>query len=247
MGSRVGIFGSCVTRDAFEFIPSDFQLAGYISRSSVISCMADPLPQPIITEQELSEASLSPFEQRMVLHDVNKTGLDHLLSTKPDVIVVDLIDERFAVLKVNGSFITDSAAFAKTEARKRLPAGSSKYTIFGSNTLDLWEEAARSFAKKITSGGQPIILHKSYWAYNYLDDADGQMKSLGRDGDAALINKNLEIYHRILENLIPGAIVIEPPEGLRVADAKHKWTVAPFHFLQEYYKYFMEQLQEKIK
>ena len=70
-----------------------------------------------------------------LLADFNKTFFPDLRRLEPDWVVVDLVDERFDVLRTGDSFVTESSAFAG--AGLAAGAGSSLsgfFTIGGSTT-----------------------------------------------------------------------------------------------------------------
>src|SRR5688500_18052555 len=105
-GMKIAIFGSCVTRDLFEDPALRPSLAHYASRSSVISVVAEPVP---LAEDEV--VLDSAYQKRAVLADFNKTFFPELRALAPDWVVVDLVDERFAVLRTGDSYVTESSAF----------------------------------------------------------------------------------------------------------------------------------------
>src|SRR5699024_11175643 len=88
------IYGSCVTRDTFEFLGDDFLLKSYVARQSVISAgtqTSDTLP--------MLDPIASAFQKRMVEGDL-KGNLYETLDTQAsqaDLLVIDLIDERGGV------------------------------------------------------------------------------------------------------------------------------------------------------
>ena len=103
---RIGIFGSCVTRDLFEDPAVRPSLARYTSRSSLISAVA----QPVALDAERVRLD-SSFQRRCVIEDFGKRFLAELASERLDWLVVDLIDERFDVLRTPSSFVTRSSAY----------------------------------------------------------------------------------------------------------------------------------------
>src|SRR5215210_662381 len=103
---RIGIFGSCVTRDLFEHPEVRPALGQYTSRSTLVSVVADPVPiDPEIVRLD------SAFQRRCVLEDFGKTFFEQLAASPPDFLVIDLIDERFELLRTEASWVTRSSAF----------------------------------------------------------------------------------------------------------------------------------------
>ncbi len=89
------IYGSCVSRDIFNLEESrDFKLTDYYARSSMASLCSEAYEN----EEALSRIP-SAFRRRMVACDFSK----EILSAKDkfaaaDVILIDLIDERFDLI-----------------------------------------------------------------------------------------------------------------------------------------------------
>lgn len=83
------IFGSCVSRDAFNYeAASNFKLLAYFSRSSMGSAFC-----PITQEDRYSHSLTSPFQQRMVHADFSKEFRAKLPKLSFDILLVDFIDE----------------------------------------------------------------------------------------------------------------------------------------------------------
>lgn len=71
---KVCIFGSCVSRDIFEYDEQkSFELVGYYARISFAS-----LSSSAMIEQEVLDNIQSPFQKRMVLQDMNKSFIDRI-------------------------------------------------------------------------------------------------------------------------------------------------------------------------
>lgn len=51
----------------------------------------------------------SKFQKRMVIYDMNKTAFDVLSQSKGNYIIIDLIDDRFALAKYKNSIVTFSS------------------------------------------------------------------------------------------------------------------------------------------
>jgi hypothetical protein len=63
---NVTIFGSCVTRDIFDFVEENESVYRYFARSSVVSVVSKPI------KINLEEINLkSSFQKRIVYYDLN--------------------------------------------------------------------------------------------------------------------------------------------------------------------------------
>ncbi len=98
---KVGIIGSCVTRDAFEVTNNVYDVKGaYFPRASLISLMSkevEPSPTLINIEKQWVKWVLN--------NDYNKSTLQQLKSISPDLICIDLIDERYDLVSINDSYL----------------------------------------------------------------------------------------------------------------------------------------------
>ena len=90
--TKLLIFGSCVSRDILNYpqAKAQFALVDYYARSSIASLGARPIDMPS-SVQGIS----SKFQKKMVERDINKDFLTDLARLQFDVLLIDLIDERF--------------------------------------------------------------------------------------------------------------------------------------------------------
>ncbi len=93
--TKIFILGSCVTRDALELAKKgQFVLTDYLARTSIASAFQDNA----IFEYDTSKIA-SAFQRRMVDNDLLKSTTNTLINTDFDFLVIDLIDERFDIVK----------------------------------------------------------------------------------------------------------------------------------------------------
>lgn len=124
----VFIYGSCVSRDPFE-LPGSLKLDGYYARSSLVSAFS-------LLESGLADADLStnpsPFQRRMVAADLTRQIPELLRTSTADVILIDLVDERFD-LAVGGLWgpitLTPELETAEVDlaGRTRIPSAGEDY------------------------------------------------------------------------------------------------------------------------
>ncbi len=93
---RIALLGSCVSREAFRHRGGEegWRLPRpdlYIARSSLVSLMSPPLPVP----GGLLRSIRVPWERDWLNRDFNRSFWHKLAQTAPDVLLLDLIDERF--------------------------------------------------------------------------------------------------------------------------------------------------------
>ncbi|MEI7744196.1 MAG: DUF6270 domain-containing protein, partial [Chloroflexota bacterium] len=108
MPTSIAVFGSCVTRDAFNsrFTPGwadRYTLGAVAYRSSLVSLMATPTP---IVDEDLRE--LGATQAQWVRRDFRKDALGELAAAPPDLLLLDFTtDIRFGCLDLgDGRYVT---------------------------------------------------------------------------------------------------------------------------------------------
>ena len=235
---RYSIFGSCVSRDVFGFSKESASVGAYIARSTIASAMS-AVPDVSISIGDGVDHGLSPFEIRMVRSDIEKSWFQTVSDDVSSAIIIDLIDERFSVIEVGGSFVTESASLVRTSAYKDiLNSKENIHTFLGRERID--RDCMPRFADRILSLGRRIILHKAFWATEFRSD-EGLVRFEKYDYHKRM-NDALSWRYDFLEKLLPGASVADPPDSIRIAEPAHRWGLAPFHYVDEYYSYVMSKL-----
>jgi hypothetical protein len=242
----VAILGSCVTRDAFELIPDQAQsglaVATYVARTTIRSSLA----APVSWEARGSSAGGPRFEDRCVRSDVAKTHFRDLVEKPFDLLLVDLIDERHSVLEVEGSLVCNSVALKKfaDSAGIDLAALSRQMSLdprVVAETLAL----IPAFAGRLRSvlRERPAAIHEALWADRYVA-ADGTTRAFDDLRQIGRMNDVLRSYYDALRQAWPGVAVIRVPDELRVAAEGHRWGLQPFHYMDGYYRAFIDRLRD---
>ena len=236
---RLGIFGSCVTRDLFEDSALRPALARYASRSSLISAVAQPVAiDPARVRLE------SAFQRRCVLEDFDKCFLAKLGQDRLDWLVVDLIDERFDVLRAASSYVTCSLALR--EAGLEDDDGFERVRRLTGEAAELLERAATSFAGRVSAVLDPerVVIHRARWLARYRDGAAVHAFPAARADFGAQHNAALEHGYDALERAFGGrAQTIALGAGSSVADAAHRWSLEPYHYEPAYNAAAIERLR----
>ena len=236
---RLGIFGSCVTRDLFEDAALRPALARYASRSSLISAVAAPVA--------LDHARVrldSAFQRRCVIEDFDKRFLTKLEHERLDWLVIDLIDERFDVLRTPASYVTCSSAYQG--AGLAADDGFDRVRRLTGEAAALIERAAREFAERVTAVLAPerVIVHRARWMLRYRDGAALHDFRADRADFAAHHNDALDhAYDALEQHLGGGAAAIALDRDRYVADARHRWDLEPFHYEPAYNAAALERLR----
>lgn len=242
------IFGSCVSRDLFEYAgETGLQVGRYIARESIISAVSAPVP---VEESEIELTS--PFQKKMVLADCAKSAFDRLRSNKSDFLMIDLIDERFDLIKLRGSLVTASNEVC--EGLKKIIGGCEKVgktykeqrVWFGDEPVGGYVKTFCEKLREIYEPGQ-IFLHRALMTDFYLDSA-GEVRKFSRNylEYNRKTNRILSYMYDLIENCLPGIHVIAEMDGT-YASEKHKWGLAPMHYTDEYYFRVLEKVCEVIR
>lgn len=234
---KVSVLGSFVTRDAMGFLDKEkLGLVNYIARTSIISVVAESLNIPI------SDIMLeSNFQKQMVNHDLNKDTIDVLLNDESEFLVIDLIDERFEVFKTSNSYLTYSNEFIRTDLLNKKIEG--KKISFDAKSL-LWKESINLLINRVCEkyhSGR-IIINKVLYSNKFINKS-GEVEEFSNCNEINEKNSMLlEMYDYISLNF-PDVSFIEYKEDF-YADESNKWGLSPFHFEEDFYKYFSERLMQ---
>jgi len=225
---RVSIFGSCVTRDLFEDPALRPTLAQYASRSSIVSAVADP-----VAVDERRVHLDSAFQLRCLLEDFNKTFFRNLQETRPDWLVLDLIDERFNLLRTPGSYLTRSSAFLNAGLDDGLDLDVAELPRLTEDTMMMLDGAIAEFVARVLAvvPAERIILHRAWWMTRYV--CDGRIVAFPDDRATFAERHNaalLRAYATVERRLGPAAPTIDFGQDRFVADAAHRWDLEPFHY-----------------
>lgn len=241
------IFGSCVSRDLFEYdAAKELHCKEYIARQSLLSLFE----QPIELEEEELFAVKSNFQKKVLLNDFNKKTLERFEQSKSDFFLVDFIDERFNLIKLKKSYLTYSSELMVSHY-----LDGKKYKVIDKknwgkrklerNVRPLVERFAWNIQKIYKA--ENIVIHKARMLNEYI----------GRDGithpfsqeyieDNRRVNYILDNMYIWLERCLDNPKVIDVSKSYR-ADEKHKWGLAVMHYQPEYYDEVIETLKNFIK
>ena len=150
--SRVFIYGSCVSRDAFSLPEAaKFSVVEYCARTSLVSAWAPVVPCANVPLDRLG----SFWKSRCIQRDFAKELLPCLEKTDFDILLLDFIDERFDIYRYpDGSIITLSSELDECMYE---PSGGERISAYGDEKTDLW---AACWGKFITFCKEHNIIDK---------------------------------------------------------------------------------------
>lgn len=244
---RFAIFGSCVTRDAFELAgepKGEHAIALYIARTTINSCLSPALP----VDRIAPTMERRPFEERCVAVDLLKQHFDALARHAFDYLLVDLIDERHSILVSGEACLCYSVPFVRMAQAHGIDTASfERRGALDPRVVEATLANIPRFVRRLASIVPPerILLHEALWSECFLDGAEKVVQFPNRE-EIRAINAVLSAYYGRIEAQSPAIRAIRPKAEYRLGDAGHKWSLEPFHYTVAYYRDFMRQLADII-
>ncbi len=218
---NVLIYGSCVSRDTFEYMRDSANLIQYVARQSLISAVS---PTQGLVEK-LAPLS-SKFQDRMVRGDLTSNAFE-LIRAKADnadVLIVDLIDERGGVVHTHGGCVSKLAEFWGNGGRELV--GGSEILPFGSDDhFYAWAKALDEFNEFLVAVGlkDKTLVIEAPWAH--LLDSGQPLSVPNWMMEPSQANSAYERYYGAMRDL--GFRMLRIPEELAVSTVSHKWGASP--------------------
>lgn len=236
--ARIAIYGSCVTRDAFEVRSHSHEIVRYFARSSMISQCAAPVTY---TDEQMG-TEISEWARRIVAADFEKNVVDLIAGDRPDLVIIDLIDERLPILEGQDTIVTLSPYSQYAPYVRDLRATARRVEVADPTRDEAFKRAARVLTTKLASevGAEKILLHRSLYSTRV---NKGKSFSLKEKMASRRMNKLLKSWYDTIA-ATSGCRVVEVPRRVRVADAGHKWGLSPFHYIDTYYEHLMDEIDE---
>jgi len=246
---RIAIVGSCITRDLWPIRGDGVDGLLYVSRSGLASLLAPPVeglqPYPGLP------GDLRRHEHNALLADLQKTAVARLLAFRPTHVIFDFIDERYDLLAVGQSLVTETTELHRSGYLRQPALAQARHIPRRSAAAErLWLEAAAEFAALVRAtplGQAHLILHIARWAEQQRWP-DGTLEPVR---DVALLPGRpvaIDDYNDLLARQEEAFVRLMPPmTGVsahphRLADPQHQWGLSPFHYVPEYYAEVRRQL-----
>lgn len=232
--TKIFILGSCVTRDALELAKKgQFVLTDYLARTSIASAFQDNA----IFEYDTSKIA-SAFQRRMVDNDLLKSTTNTLINTDFDFLVIDLIDERFDIVKNDkNQYFTLSSEFKDNISLK------DNIKLLKPNDDELFELWCKGWDKFISIAKEndfyhKIILNKVFWTNK---DTENKLVYPDYVGWIARNNQWLSRLYTYIEKSKDIKIISYPEESFLI-NKEHKWGCQPYHYADSLYLKFLDKL-----
>ncbi|WP_342318180.1 DUF6270 domain-containing protein [Corynebacterium mayonis] len=227
----VTVFGSCISRDVFSQPLEHLRLRAYFARSSWISATSAPVPRP-----KQPSSLESSFQQRMLENDFRSSVLPQLDRLEPQILLLDLVDERSGVLRtIDGGYITDLSELKHSGWRDQL-RGPRKVPFGSDEHFDLFRAATPAVFRAAKK--HKIVVLQSLFATR---DLEGERLADLNGREITEWNNLYSPYFTFLDDF--GANILKVPEELCVADSNHRWGTAPYHYIPEFYEWVAKELE----
>jgi hypothetical protein len=237
---RIGVVGSCVTRDNFNShfttYKDRYQVVLEQYQSSLISVMSRPVaPPPEVY------AGLDGYELRCIRGDIEKSFQSNLIVASPDVVILDFFsDARFGCIGFMDTLITFNEWRIKGKPVERLLDVAMRVNPWTHQERyhDLLIDAARKFSCLLDSlEVRPLIVLNSARAVSRWVDENGQS---GVFNDVDRFNS----YWKLADDAFKTHVdcqVIEMPLGV-LGNGSHKHGKNNVHYHQTFYDNFLKEL-----
>lgn len=239
---EIDIFGSCVTRDVFEYDELKMlEVREYISRCSLFSSVSIPA----LYDPNWENEKVPIWGWKCIRTDFTKDVFKRLENSKAQLLIIDFIDERHKLLGLqNGSLVTDSVYLQDSQIMEQNV--SYKDVMTDTMTKAEKEKCVKLFAENVKRIYEPeqVVINKAFCVDTYLD-CKGKVHDFSEKIQQrnTVINARIAyLYDELMLNL-PGCKVLDMPEKIS-ADEANKWGLAPFHYERKYYQTRILQIQK---
>ena len=240
-----------LSRDALWFDQEvNYEIPVYCARTSIVSNLQKDYVDIRRSDLQLN----SEFQQKSVLSDCHRSVFDEIKNTPSDYLMIDFIDERFRIAKVNfhGQFkyVTYSNELMSSKALDQYSYKlldkvwvNNSMTVDGKN-LDIYLYKFLDKLLEIYNENQ-IIIHKTYMNKTYYDIC-GEKKEFGNWVQSEVENMNTiyDYMYSYLERYMPRAQIIDAHDRGFLVSEKHRWGLAPMHYENGYYYEVLRQLKQ---
>jgi hypothetical protein len=242
MKYKIAIFGSCVTRDAFNLRKGEnFEVCDYFARSSLATLNAAPFDGTIFLNNIPSE-----FQRRMVRRDFEKLFPIEINNLVIDGIILDLIDERFNLLSLpDGVILTESSELTISGITKSPNVNFTRISHNSKEKRELWLRGLETFLNTIEKCrlSNRLLINKVYWA----STIDGNRSFDDKTKiQIEIANNELHWMYERISNLYAPTIFLEYEKNLFIANPNHLWGLSPFHYIERLYEQTLAQLDSRF-
>ena len=193
---------------------------------------------PGLSLDELPDLSLinSNWQKKMVEHDLLRTPLE---LSDSNFIIIDFIDDRFQKVLYKQKLVSFSNELIQILTEDAYDVAFKQGSV---EDLEHWGKSCLEFSRFMAGNDIKIVLHKSRFAKKYFDG-----HNLVENKNQPFIkrmNDLLELYEEIFLDTLPETLTLDVKDELIISDPNHKWGLAPFHYVPEYYDEAWSQIEK---
>jgi len=234
---RFVVFGSSVTRYAFDFLDQErAHLVRYFARSSLASVYSGQKKECVEIKSVASD-----FQKELIRADLENALPEFLRSKAFDYMIYDPVDERFDLLvSANGAICTASNEIVS--GRAVTEADMHRVVSGGDEFFKLWELAWVKLVDQLDLIGKrsSLIINKVYWA---------KCTELGDGFEPIYTQQKIQEFNEFLDRLylrmskdVSADQFIEYDNTLFIGADDHKWGKGPFHYMAPFYTAFAKKI-----
>lgn len=256
---KIFTFGSCISRDIFNHTEkNDFDVVLNIQRMSfaLMPTKGYPIKYEDIDIDYLDDF---PWEVKMMIMEVSKTGLSKIKDSNADFVVMDLIEERFDFVEFkvgedtyrcikSGHFENFYDKYLKDKATDYRELSIEEYS--DQEVKEYFKKSMDVLMQSFTI--DHLILIETYFAEKMIDDA-GNITEYEDQKEINKMNKRLTRVYKLMKEVLNTYNTQDKMYSLLQADKdnmgykNHKWGPFPVHYVDDFYINMGQRIKEITK
>lgn len=195
-------------------------------------------------KKDLSKFEIIPSSRQFCISMFNKEFNDFSYDILKDreLIIIDLLDERFDLLEINGVYYNNSDAFMKTFSS---PSEVRVIDRYSDECLQLWKKGVDTLFGFAHDHGIPVFVLKLKYNYYILDDLE--LVKYDNEVKIQKMNDLLDIYYKYIEEKWPDTVMLELPQVLCNTQKGFVYGERPEHFSNFAYFYLGYLVTKKMR
>lgn len=252
MKTKIGIWGTCLTRDIFRSKFNNykeyFEIVSTLERISLVSMMGESIEfnEEDITLYPLNRRNI--FDTQLLRNDLSKNFLKNMDPSIEYLVIDEVSEAYFGLIKIDDNYITNNFwSYPKTKFyeaisdNERLSLNNNFKEYF-----ELWTDSCDKFFDYIHKNfpNLKIILNKSRATSRVLKSDGSSYVDEDFQEIADFYNPLLEILENYMETN-HDVIAIDCTDDI-YANEDHIWGYSPFHLYDNFYNNTFEKILEVV-
>ena len=235
----VTIFGSCISRDVFNYIDKNIMVVKTnIQRNAIKSIWSEALPQNLVNDAPGN----SSWANRMLRISCLKHLTEVIRTAPTDYIMLDLYEERLPIYQLT---IENKTILLPKYGGTEWLVGQLKYN--DAKVLNGWDFSDDFLTENVKKTidyllqfykQEQIIINEAYLLKEYIED-NLNICPMPNQSYIDRINLHLEKMYDLVKSFLPNAHIIKMPKNT-LAEKYHIWGLANVHAERSFYEYVAE-------